>query len=195
MRTLEYAAAAALDVRFSAMGEVATGQIGSLCLAHRLKSTPSSSLRGMPKVFQSFLSRLFTNEKTGKQHALGELECAVLEHVWSLNEATVHDVLARIDRPLAYTTIMTTLDRLYRKGLLIRLKRGRAFVYTAACSKQDVQRGIARELVNEISADPLHSRNYLLSFLIESVDPQEVEVLRKLEAAIREKRRQAEDAG
>ncbi len=149
----------------------------------------------MPKVFQSFLSRLFTNEKTGKQHALGELECAVLEHVWSLNEATVHDVLARIDRPLAYTTIMTTLDRLYRKGLLIRLKRGRAFVYTAACSKQDVQRGIARELVNEISADPLHSRNYLLSFLIESVDPQEVEVLRKLEAAIREKRRQAEDAG
>jgi predicted transcriptional regulator len=142
-------------------------------------------------VFQSFLARLFTNEKTGRQHALGELECAVLEHIWSLQEATVHDVVARMDRPLAYTTIMTTLDRLYRKGLLVRLKRGRAFVYSAACTKQDVQREIARELVNEISADPLHSRTHLLSYLIESVDPKDVEVLAKLEAAIREKRKQA----
>jgi predicted transcriptional regulator len=143
-------------------------------------------------VFRSFLARLFTNEKTGRQHALGELECAVLESVWSLKEATVHDVLGRMKRPLAYTTIMTTLDRLYRKGLLVRLKRGRAFVYAAACSKQEVQRVIARELVNEISADPLHSKNFLLSFLIESIDPRDVEVLSKLEAAIREKRRQAE---
>lgn len=142
-------------------------------------------------MFQSFLARLFTNEKTGRQHALGELECSVLEHVWSLKEATVHDVLGRMERPLAYTTIMTTLDRLYRKGLLVRLKRGRAFVYGPACSKQDVQREIARELVNEISADPMHSKDYLLSFLIESVDPKETETLAKLEAAIREKRRQA----
>lgn len=142
-------------------------------------------------MFQSFLARLFTNEKTGRQHALGELECAVLEHVWSMGEVTVHDVLARMDRPLAYTTIMTTLDRLFRKGLLVRLKRGRAFVYAAACTKQDVQRVIARELVNEIAADPLHSKNYLLSFLIESVDPQDSEVLAKLETAIQEKRRQS----
>ena len=141
-------------------------------------------------MFQSFLARLFTNEKTGRQHALGELECAVLEHVWAMGEVTVHDVLARMDRPLAYTTIMTTLDRLFRKGLLVRLKRGRAFVYAAACTKQDVQRVIARELVNEIAADPLHSKNYLLSFLIESVDPQDSEVLAKLEATIQEKRRQ-----
>jgi predicted transcriptional regulator len=143
-------------------------------------------------VFQSFLARLFTNEKTGRQHALGELECSVLEHIWSLKEATVHDVLGRMERPLAYTTIMTTLDRLYRKGLLVRLKRGRAFVYGPACSKEDVQREIARELVNEISADPMHSKDYLLSFLIESVDPKETEVLTKLEAAIREKRRQSD---
>jgi predicted transcriptional regulator len=97
-----------------------------------------------------------------------------------------------MERPLAYTTIMTTLDRLYRKGLLVRLKRGRAFVYGPACSKEDVQREIARELVNEISADPMHSKDYLLSFLIESVDPKETEVLTKLEAAIREKRRQSD---
>lgn len=142
-------------------------------------------------MFQSFLARLFTNEKTGRQHPLGELECAVLEHVWTLGEATVHDVLGRIERPLAYTTIMTTLDRLYRKGLLVRLKRGKAFVYAPACSKQEIQQGIARQLVNEISVDPLHSKNYLLSFLIESVDPQDAEVLAKLEAIIREKRRQA----
>lgn len=141
-------------------------------------------------VFQSFLARLFTNVKTGRQYALGELECAVLEQVWSLKEATVHDVVGRMQRPLAYTTIMTTLDRLYRKGLLVRLKRGRAFVYTAACSKPEVQREIARGLVKEISIDPLHSKNYLLSFLIESVDGKDAEILAELEAVIAEKRRQ-----
>jgi predicted transcriptional regulator len=73
----------------------------------------------------------------------------------------------------------------------VRLKRGKAFVYAPACSKQEIQQGIARQLVNEISVDPLHSKNYLLSFLIESVDPQDAEVLAKLEAIIREKRRQA----
>lgn len=112
-----------------------------------------------------------------------------------MGEATVHEVLGRMDRPLAYTTIMTTLDRLYRKGLLVRLKKGRAFVYAAACSKQDVQREIARELVNGISADPMHSKNYLLSFLIESVDAKDAAVLNKLEAEIREKRRQLKEEG
>lgn len=141
-------------------------------------------------MFQTFLARLITSQKTGRQHALGELECAVLEHVWALEEGTVHDVLARLERPLAYTTVMTTLDRLYRKGLLKRLKRGRAFVYTAACSKQDVQREIARGLVHEISSDPMHSKNFLLSYLLESVDPSDTELLSDLEALIQEKRRQ-----
>ncbi|ABF41854.1 transcriptional repressor, CopY family [Candidatus Koribacter versatilis Ellin345] len=141
-------------------------------------------------MFQSLIGRLFTNEKTGRQHSLGELECAVLEQVWSQNEVTVNDVIAHIDRQLAYTTIMTTLDRLYRKGLLGRHKKGRAFVYNAACSKQEVQRGIARDLVNGISIDPLHSKRYLLSFLIESVDSKDAAILSKLEAEIREKRKQ-----
>ncbi len=141
-------------------------------------------------MFQSLIARLFTNEKTGRQHSLGELECAVLEQVWSQNEVTVNDVMARIQRPLAYTTIMTTLDRLYRKGLLHRRKKGRAFVYAPACTKQEVQRGIARDLVNGISVDPLHSKPYLLSFLIESVDAKDAAILSKLESEIREKRRQ-----
>ena len=143
-------------------------------------------------MFQSLMARLFTNEKTGRQHSLGELECAVLEQVWSQGEVTVNDVMSHIGRPLAYTTIMTTLDRLYRKGLLLRIKKGRAFAYQAACSKQEVQRGIARDLVNGISADPLHSKKYLLSYLIESVDSQDAALLAKLESEIREKRRQLE---
>ncbi len=141
-------------------------------------------------MFQSLFARLLTNEKTGKQYSLGELECAVLEQVWAHDEVTVSDVVATIGRPLAYTTIMTTLDRLYRKGLLVRVKRGRAFAYQAACSKQDVQRGIARDLVNGISTDPLHSKKYLLSYLIESVDAKDAAMLAKLESDIREKRRQ-----
>ena len=57
---------------------------------------------------------------------LGPLEVTVMEILWARGEANVRDVVDRLHRPLAYTTIMTTLDRLYKKGLLARRKSDRA---------------------------------------------------------------------
>jgi len=77
-----------------------------------------------------------------------ELEC--LKALWNLGEANVKDVrqaLAR-NRNLAYTTVMTILDRLARKGAAERRKVGRSFVYAPALSREVIRRAAVRELVD-----------------------------------------------
>jgi predicted transcriptional regulator len=77
------------------------------------------------------------------------LELACLKALWSLQEGkvrAVQEVVAR-SRPLAYTTIMTVLDRLVRKGKLNRRKVGRAFVYAPETSRDSMRRAALRELI------------------------------------------------
>jgi BlaI family penicillinase repressor len=77
------------------------------------------------------------------------LELACLKALWSLQEGkvrAVQEVVAR-SRPLAYTTIMTVLDRLVRKGKLTRRKVGRAFVYFPEASRDSMRRVALRELI------------------------------------------------
>lgn len=64
--------------------------------------------------------------------------------VWEAGEAmSVRDVCERVKRSkLAYTTVMTTMDRLHKKGLLARTKQGNAFLYLAALSRDEYQRRI-----------------------------------------------------
>jgi BlaI family transcriptional regulator, penicillinase repressor len=73
--------------------------------------------------------------------ALHELEAEVMEEVWRQGSATVRDVLvalnAREERQRAYTTIMTIMARLERKGVLERHKEGKGFVYTPSASRDE----------------------------------------------------------
>ena len=77
------------------------------------------------------------------------LELACLKALWSLQEGKVRAVqeVVAISRPLAYTTIMTVLDRLVRKGKLTRRKVGRAFVYFPETSRDSMRRAALRELI------------------------------------------------
>jgi BlaI family penicillinase repressor len=77
------------------------------------------------------------------------LELLCLRALWSLGEGNVRavqDVVAE-SRPLAYTTIMTVLDRLVRKGMLARRKVGRSFAYAPQSTRDDARRAALRELV------------------------------------------------
>ena len=71
---------------------------------------------------------------------LHELEAEVMEEVWRKDSATVREVLealnARTKRERAYTTVMTIMARLERKGALAREKRGKGFVYTARAPRE-----------------------------------------------------------
>jgi predicted transcriptional regulator len=72
---------------------------------------------------------------------LAPLELDCMNALWILGPATVRDVRDRIapDRPRAYTTIMTILDRLARKGAVDRAKVGRAYLYRANLSAEDAR--------------------------------------------------------
>ena len=76
-----------------------------------------------------------------------ELEC--LNALWTLGEGNVKQVreIVTARRPLAYTTIMTVLDRLVRKGKLGRRKAGRAYVYEPRTPRDEMRRTAIRELV------------------------------------------------
>jgi BlaI family penicillinase repressor len=78
------------------------------------------------------------------------LELLCLQALWSLEEGNVKAVREIVvqTRPLAYTTIMTVLDRLVRKGKLTRRKVGRAFVYSPEMSRDAVRHAAVRELVD-----------------------------------------------
>jgi len=73
-----------------------------------------------------------------QKRLLPPLELEALRSLWQLGEGTVRDVNAELNRrrPLAYTTVMTLLDRLVRKGAAGRRKQGRAHVYHPVLSRE-----------------------------------------------------------
>lgn len=77
-----------------------------------------------------------------------ELEC--LKALWGLGEGRVKDVRQVMigDRKLAYTTVMTVLDRLEKRGGVARRKNGRSFVYIPKVSKEAMRRHAVKELVD-----------------------------------------------
>ena len=121
--------------------------------------------------------------------ALGALETEVMEAIWRRGaELRVRDVHARLEARLAYTTVMTTMDRLYKKGLLERRKAGRAFLYSARVTRRQLAfhagAGLIRDLI-ESEGEPA------LSFLVDAVTDRDRELLDRLERLVREKKRQA----
>ncbi len=77
-----------------------------------------------------------------------ELEC--LKALWRLGEGTVKDVRKVVteNRNLAYTTVMTVLDRLEKRGRVVRKKVGRSFVYTPVVDRNELRRLAVRDLID-----------------------------------------------
>jgi predicted transcriptional regulator len=122
--------------------------------------------------------------------ALGHLETTVLQILWDRGESNVHDVSELLGRPLAYTTVMTTLDRLYKKGLLERRKSDRAFLYSPRFSRQEWQQKRAGDFVAAFLAEPQPSSDLLISCLVEAVGRHDESLLDELEKKIRLKRKE-----
>jgi predicted transcriptional regulator len=121
---------------------------------------------------------------------MGHLEITVMEIVWAHGESSVHDVAQRLSRPLAYTTVMTTLDRLYKKGLLDRRKSDRAFLYAARLSRADWERKRADDFLAGFLSGPAPSGDLLISCLVDAVSQQDAALLDELERKIRIKRKE-----
>jgi len=134
--------------------------------------------------------RMFRRKVTGLAAVFGTLEMRVLEALWALGrEASVRDLLDAFPTA-AYTTVMTTMERLHRKGALARRKDGRAFLYQPVSTREEMESGLVARAIQPLlrsgSAQPV------LSCLVDEVSRHDERLLDELERLVREKRRQQE---
>ena len=124
---------------------------------------------------------------------LGPLERQMLEALWSRGNATVRELIEDEKVTQAYTTVMTTLDRLYKKKLLDRVSEGRAFRYTPRQSADELRRVAAvegiRQLVGSGDASALP-----LSYLVEALSAHDAQLLDELQILVERKRRELKHA-
>ena len=122
---------------------------------------------------------------------LGPLEIAVMEVLWDRGESNVHEVVEHLARPLAYTTVMTTLDRLFKKGLLVRRKSYRAFHYSPCWTRDEWERKRAGDFLAAFLGSQ-RSGDLLLSCFIDAVGQRDTALLDELERKIQRKRKELE---
>ncbi|HEV8131105.1 MAG TPA: BlaI/MecI/CopY family transcriptional regulator [Acidobacteriota bacterium] len=82
---------------------------------------------------------------------LTPVEFEIMEIIWSRGSALVKDIHAELFRRkgLAYTTVMTEMDHMYKKGVLAHRKKGRAYLYTPLISRRDALNGTVDEFVTD----------------------------------------------
>jgi len=117
---------------------------------------------------------------------LGPLELKVLDAVCSMGTATVREIVREGKLWQTYPTIMTTMDRLYKKGLLSRVPDGRAFRYSPKYSPEELERAEAMGGIRRF----LDSQNVSLhlSYLVEAVSAQDERLLDELQSLVERQR-------
>jgi predicted transcriptional regulator len=138
---------------------------------------------------------LFWGFKSSQQlfeKRLGALEREVLSLVWERGDTSVRDACERLGSAVAYTTVMTTMDRLFKKRLLSRRKVGRAFVYHATATREELEGAVAAELVQTLLRADGFGPLPILSSLVDAVSDRDRALLDELERLVREKRRALE---
>ena len=120
--------------------------------------------------------------------AFGPLERRVLDALWAhATPACVRDLQAAFPG-VAYTTLMTTLDRLFRKGVLHRHKKGRAFVYHPAATKVELRSRLAGSALATLLPGESAAVRPLLSLFVNAVEARDHTLLDELERLVHERR-------
>ena len=126
--------------------------------------------------------------------ALGRLERTVMEEAWRRGSVSASDLYRAFGKRTAYTTWMTTLDRLFKKGLLAREKNGRAYVYSPRLTREEFERGVAEDVLGDLlgrsgGAEPL------LACIVDAVSEHDRALLDELQRLVEEKRRELNEGG
>lgn len=137
-----------------------------------------------------FLLRGFRRPREVACFALGSLERQVLDETWRRNEVSVRDVYKAFDERIAYTTVMTTLDRLFKKNLLTRRKDGRAFLYSPSISEEDLKQGITEDVIEGLLGHGAEAIEPVLACIVDTVTERDRELLDELDRLIKEKRKE-----
>ena len=149
-------------------------------------------LRYNSPVIPGPLKRIFHFGASSSQ--LGPLEERLLESMWQRGNATVRELVDGECKDLAYTTVMTTLDRLFKKNLLARESEGRAFRYNPRFTREGLHREAAAEAFRQL-LDASPASSLPLSYLVEIVTGRDAQLLDKLHDAVEAKRREMRTGG
>jgi predicted transcriptional regulator len=135
------------------------------------------------------MTTIFGFFKSTPKRRLGPLEEQLLQALWKRRSATVRELMVQGGLDVAYTTVMTTLDRLYKKQLLDRKAEGRAFRYRLRHTPEEFQKAAAGEAIRQIlmsngtSSPPL-------SYFVEAITEHDVKLLDQLQELVERKRRE-----
>jgi predicted transcriptional regulator len=141
-----------------------------------------------------FLLRGFRRPREVASLALGKLERQVLEQIWLSEEVSVREVFVAFEERVAYTTLMTTLDRLYKKQLLSRRKEGRAFFYSPMVSADELEQGIREDVIDGLLGRGAEGVEPVLACIVDAVSERDRELLDELDRLIKEKRLELDQA-
>jgi predicted transcriptional regulator len=117
------------------------------------------------------------------------LEERLLDALWQRGHATVRDLIDDACQDLAYTTVMTTLDRLFKKNLLSREAEGRAFRYAPRFTREELHREVAGEAFRQL-LDASPASSLPLSYLVEILTERDAQLLDDLRQVVEAKRRE-----
>jgi predicted transcriptional regulator len=137
-----------------------------------------------------FLLRGFRRPSEVALLALGKLERQVLEETWRRGEVSVRDIYSAFGERIAYTTLMTTLDRLFRKQILDRRKDGRAFFYAPAVSREEFEHSIREDVIDGLLGGGAEGIQPVLACIVDTVSETDRELLDELDRLIKEKKRE-----
>jgi predicted transcriptional regulator len=135
------------------------------------------------------MKRIFSLLRRSPSTQLGPLEQELLSALWMRGSATVREMLDAGGIKLAYTTVMTTLDRLYKKQLLNRSAEGRAFRYSPRYTQEELEKAAVGETVRQMLGSG-EAAALPLSYLVEAVSEHDAGLLDDLQRLLDEKRRE-----
>ena len=119
---------------------------------------------------------------------LGPLEAEVMEVAWDAQDVTVRDVHEKLSlsRPVAYTTVMTTMGRLADKGLLRRVEDQRAHRFTPLLSREEYADSTVKSVVDWLVSQ---FRDPAVAYFLDRVEEEDERVIEALKDAIDQRKR------
>lgn len=119
--------------------------------------------------------------KKQKPSPFGDLEEKVMEFLWEKGSGSVREVRQYLgENKFAHTTVMTVMDRLYKKGILKREKEGKGYRYYPVISREQFEAEIAKKVVKDMLKSSPSTAVAAFEGLIEELPEEEIDRIRKL---------------